>query len=244
MVDDVHLLDEGSAALVHQLVQTASCSVIASVRIPGTAPDPLTALWKDGLAERIDLHPLSESEVDQLATGVLGGPVAGASVRRLFAASGGNALYIRELLRGAAESGALSDDGGMWMLRMPLTASERLVELVASRLADLPAAVEDVLDLLAVGEPLGLSLLESLGRSGALEDAERQDLIEVSEIHGELEVRLAHPIYGEVLRQKLPRTGLRRLWATLAEALEATGSQRSQDVLHVAALAARRWRTR
>ena len=130
------------------------------------------------------------------------------------------------------------------MLRMPLTASERLVELVASRLADLPAAVEDVLDLLAVGEPLGLSLLESLGRSGALEDAERQDLIEVSEIHGELEVRLAHPIYGEVLRQKLPRTGLRRLWATLAEALEATGSQRSQDVLRVRALAARRWRTR
>src|SRR5215471_4518420 len=55
VVDDAQLLDDGSAVLVHQLVQEETCSVLASVRTPGPAPDPVTALWKDGLAERIDL---------------------------------------------------------------------------------------------------------------------------------------------------------------------------------------------
>jgi hypothetical protein len=57
IVDDAQFLDEGSAALVYQLVAERTCSLLASLRTPGLAPDPVTALWKDGLAERIDLGP-------------------------------------------------------------------------------------------------------------------------------------------------------------------------------------------
>jgi hypothetical protein len=88
VVDDAHLLDDGSAALVYQLVHGESCSVLASVRTPGSAPEPVMALWKDGLAERIDLDPLSEAEVEEVVARVLGGPVAGGSVRRLWETSG------------------------------------------------------------------------------------------------------------------------------------------------------------
>ena len=56
---------------------------------PRPAPDPVTALWKEGLAERIDLGVLSEEEVSDVATRVLGAAIAGASVRRLWQASGG-----------------------------------------------------------------------------------------------------------------------------------------------------------
>ena len=35
VVDDAQFLDEGSAALVHQLVQKGTCSVLASLRTPG-----------------------------------------------------------------------------------------------------------------------------------------------------------------------------------------------------------------
>jgi hypothetical protein len=64
VVDDAQFLDEGSAALVHQLVQKGACSVLASVRTPGPAPEPVTALWKDGLAERIDLATWGEPETE------------------------------------------------------------------------------------------------------------------------------------------------------------------------------------
>jgi DNA-binding CsgD family transcriptional regulator len=237
VVDDAHLLDDGSAALVHQIVHEGSCSVLASVRTPGPAPDPVTALWKEGLAERIDLGILSEEEVQDLAAGVLGGPMAGASVHRLWQASGGNALCIRELLIGAIGSGALADDRGMWTLRLPLTAPDRLIELVTSRLEGLAPGTVAALELLAVAEPLEIALLESMTEPEALEDAERQGLIEVGEDGGRCQARLTHPIYGEVLRQRTPRSRLRRTWASLAGAVEATGMRRREDLLRVG-----RWR--
>lgn len=137
VVDDAQYLDEGSAALVHRLVQKGACSVLASVRTPGPAPEPVTALWKDGLAERIDLATWGEPETEAVLSAFLGGPVAIGSVRRLWEVSQGNALYLRELLIGAVDSGALTETGGIWSLRRPLTAPGRLVELVASRLSGL-----------------------------------------------------------------------------------------------------------
>jgi hypothetical protein len=237
VVDDAHLLDDGSAALVHQVVLEGSCSVLATMRTPGPAPDTVTALWKEGLAERIDLGVLTEEEVQEVATKALGGPVAAASVRRLWQVSGGNALYVRELLAGAVGSGALEDDRGIWTLRLPLTAPDRLIELVTTRLEGLAPDTVAALELLAAGEPLGLALLESMTVPEALEDAERQALIEVSQDGVRSQARLAHPIYGEVLRRRTPRSRLRRICTTLAEAVEGTGMRRREDLLHVA-----RWR--
>ncbi|MGO9560298.1 MAG: LuxR C-terminal-related transcriptional regulator [Acidimicrobiales bacterium] len=234
VVDDAHLLDDGSAALVHQLLHSRSCDLLATVRTLASAPEPIVALWMDGLADRIDLDPLSEADVAELAVRALGGPVAGASVRRLWLSSGGNPLFLRELLVGASESGALVDDGGIWALRRPLTAPDRLAELVDSRLRCLSPETVSVVELLAAGEPLGLALLERLSTPHALEDAERQGLVEVRQDGKRSEARLAHPIYGEVLRQRLPRSRLRRLWATLAEVLETTGARRREDLLRLA----------
>ncbi|HEY1917832.1 MAG TPA: LuxR C-terminal-related transcriptional regulator [Streptosporangiaceae bacterium] len=237
VVDDAHLLDDGSAALVHQIVREGSCSVLASVRTPGPTPDPITGLWKEGLAERIDLGILSEPEVAEFAARVLGGPVAGGSVHRLWEASGGNALCVRELIVGAVGSGALADDGGVWRLHRPLVASDRLAELVATRLEGLAPGTVAVVELLAAGEPLDLALLEAMTANAALEDAERQGLVEVSQDGERWQARLAHPVYGEVLRQRLPRSRLRRLWTMLADAVQETGARRREDLLRVG-----RWR--
>jgi DNA-binding CsgD family transcriptional regulator len=234
VVDDAHLLDDGSAALVHQLVLAASCSVVASVRTPGSAPDPVVALWKENLAVRIDLDPLGESDVEEVVARFLGGPIAGASVRRLWEVSGGNALWMRELLIGAAESNALREKGGMWSLRLPLATPGRLMELVESRLGGLTPDTMRVIEMLAVGEPLGLAMLEELTTADAIEDAERLGFVEVRQDGRRAEARLSHPIYGEVLRQSLPRSRLRRISATLARATEAVGAHRREDLLRVA----------
>ena len=234
VVDDIHLLDEASAALVHQLVHTGACSLIASLRTPGAAPDPVTALWKDGLAVRIDLGPLDEAEVEALAAKILGGPLAGSTARRLWDASRGNALYLRELLHGAEAADALANDRGIWVIRQPLTAPPRLAELVSLRLAGLDALTEEVVDLLAVAGSLGLGLLESLTSYAAIEEAERLGLIEVTEDRRRCDVRLTHPLYGDVIRQRLPKSRLRRLWAKLADSLAATGARRREDLLRLA----------
>jgi DNA-binding CsgD family transcriptional regulator len=233
VVDDAQFLDEGSAALVHQLVQKGACSVLASVRTPGPAPDPVTALWKDGLAERIDLGSWSEAETEAVLSSFLGGPVASGSVRRIWEVSRGNALYLRELLIGAVDSGALLETGGIWALRQPLTAPVRLVELVASRLSGLAPETVAVVELLAAGEPLGVPTLEKIINPAGLEDAEAQGIVHVYQDGRRTEARLAHPVYGEALRQSLPRSRLRRISATLASAIEATGARRREDLLRL-----------
>jgi hypothetical protein len=58
-------------------------------------------------------------------------------VHAIHDACQGKALYLRELLSGLVETGALDDTSGMWTLRGPITAPPRLVELVAERLEGL-----------------------------------------------------------------------------------------------------------
>ena len=74
-VDDAHLLDAGSATLVHQLALTRAATVVATVRSGEAAPDPVVALWKDGSAERIEVGVLDDAAIEELLGAVLGGPV-------------------------------------------------------------------------------------------------------------------------------------------------------------------------
>ncbi len=233
IVDDAQHLDDGSAALVHQLVQMRTCSVLLSVRSPGPAPEPITALWKDGLAERIDLASWTGEETEAMITAALGGPVSRRTVRQLWEVSQGNAFYLRELLIGTLASGALTQTGGIWALHRPLSAPDRLVELVVSRLAGLAPEMVAVVELLAIGEPLGLTILEKIADPSGLEEAEAQGLVQVREDGRRAEARLAHPIYGEAVRQSLPRARLRRMSSMLAVAIEAAGARRRDDLLRL-----------
>ena len=233
VVDDAQWLDDGSAALVNRLVRERICGVVACVRVPGPVPDPVTALWKDSLAERIDLGSWTEEQTETALTAVLGGPVARATVRQLWEMSRGNALYLRELLIGAADSGVLRTVGGIWSLNAPLTAPARLVELVAARLASLAPESVAVVEVLAIGEPLGLPVLEGLVSPAGLEDAEARGFVHVAQDGRRTEARLSHPVYGEALRLSLPRSRQRRISATLAGAVRATGTRRGDDLLRL-----------
>ncbi|MDQ4032098.1 MAG: ATP-binding protein, partial [Actinomycetota bacterium] len=91
-VDDAHLLDELSALLVHQLVLQRAASVVLTLRTGETAPDAVTALWKDGHLSRLELQPLSQGETTTLVTAAPNGPVDSVTARRLWSITRGNVL--------------------------------------------------------------------------------------------------------------------------------------------------------
>jgi DNA-binding CsgD family transcriptional regulator len=229
VVDDAHLLDDGSAALVHHLVETGSCRMLLTVRTGHQTPDSITGLWKDGLADRLDLAPFDLAETEAVVAAMLGGPIAGPGLRWLYEQAAGNPLHLRELLTAASESGALSQSGGIWVLRVPMAVPERLFDLVASRLAELPPKAVEVVELLAVGEPLDFGLLEEICGLEAVEFVESHGLLFVRGEQDSLVAGLHHPLYGEVLRQRMPRAKFRRLSGMLADAVEET-SEASDDV--------------
>ena len=234
LVDDAHLLDDASATLVYQLAGSGTTLVLATVRTGEPAPDPVLALWKDGLLERLEVSGLDGQTVDALLTAALGGPVNPSAVVRLTARCQGNVLFLRELVLGALELGALINDGGMWCLAGPLAASRRLVELVEARLGGIGDRERALLEAVALGEPLSAAELDAVAGVAEAESLERAGLL-VSTVDGRrLEFHLAHPLHGEVLRQGISRLRQRGIARTLAVAVESTGARRGGDLLRVA----------
>lgn len=236
-VDDAHLLDDGSAILLQQLALTGAATVLATVRSGEPAPDPVVALWKDGPAERIELGVLDDATVEELLVSVVGAPVDPASTRQLIERSQGNPLFLRELVTGALETGALVEEVvGMWRLRGDLQPTERLVELAAQRLADLTGPERAVLELLTLGEPLELVELDQLAEPAAVEALERKGLI-TSRVDGRrVRMWLSHPIFGDVLSVGISAVRERAIARSLAEVIETPGGPRRNDKLLLASL--------
>ena len=235
-VDDAHLLDAGSATLVHQLALTRAATVVATVRSGEAVPDPVVALWKDGPAERIEVGVLDDDD-DRRAAGrrCWAGRWSRRRVRQLAEHCQGNPLFLRELVTGAIESGALVEEVvGIWRLRGALQPTSRLVELVAQRLGDLTDPERTVLELLTLGEPLDQATLAALTDPAAVETLERRGLI-TSRVDGRrVQVSLGHPIYGDVVSVGISALRQRDLARARAEVTEATGARRREDTLLVA----------
>ncbi|MET9227462.1 LuxR C-terminal-related transcriptional regulator [Lentzea sp. NPDC003310] len=201
VVDDVHLLDDASAGLLHQLVQHREAVVVATLRSGERAPEPVVALWKDELLPRIELEPLGRAAVVEVLETVLGGVLDSVTADRLWTASAGNMLLLREMHFAAQ----WVSHGGVWSLDGPLPLSPRLVELIEAHLAAVPAEERRVLELLAFGEPLDLAASEAL-----------DGLVTVTDDG----LRLAHPLYGEVLRAQCPPLRKRNHQRYLASVLD------------------------
>lgn len=233
-VDDAHLLDEASAALTHMLATGGKTRVIVTLRSGEPAPDPIVALWKDGAAERLELAPLTVREISELLAAALGDPVDGATVHLIDKRTQGNALFLREIVLGALESGALRREEGIWRLRGTLVASSRLIEIIEARLGHLAEPIRRALSVLALGEPLEVELLSLANLSIPVAALERRALVRVEKDGRRLRARLPHPLYSEVLRARLSPLLSRELARVLGDALQAQGARRREDTLRLA----------
>jgi DNA-binding CsgD family transcriptional regulator len=235
LVDDLHLLDSASGVLLRQLMDTGVILLIGTVRTGEPCGEAVAAL-RDGDAVRwVDLSVLSPEQIDALLQAALGAPVARRTLHALSAASHGNVLYLRELVLGALFAGDLAEDGELWQLggdRLPGTT--RLTELIGARLATAEAAGRPVLELLALCEPLSLADAEALASAEVMAGLEQTGLIRVAQGGRRTSVSLAHPLYGEVLRAGLPVLRRRVLLRDQAERVEARGTRRRSDPLHIA----------
>ena len=72
-VDDVHLLDDLSTFVVHQIVQRSAAKVILTVRDGAPIPAAVQEIWKVAQFDRLDVRPLSLDETTTSAVGDAGG---------------------------------------------------------------------------------------------------------------------------------------------------------------------------
>ncbi len=234
VIDDAHNLDDASAGFVHHLAATRLVAVLVALRSRAPLPDALTALWKDGLAERLELQGLSRGETRRLAETFLGGPVDEATLERLWQLTDGNPLYLREVLLAAREAGTVHLAGEQWRWRGAFSSGSRLRELVAERLGRLEPDELAALEMLAVAGVASLDLVASLTSAPSVERLEQRALVSVEQSGRRTEVRLAHPLYAEVINSGLPVLRARSIRRILTDALQRAGARRTGDQVSLA----------
>lgn len=216
-IDDAHLLDEQSALVVHHLVHRRVATVILTQRSGEKTPDAITSLWKDERLPRMDLQPLAAHEVSTLLTAVLEGEVESTSAERLWRYTHGNALYLRQLITDEAASGRLNKRAGVWVWDGQPDFSPRLLELIKANIGRHREQVIEVLDIVALAEPVELPVLLHMASPSAVDEAEQHGLIRIDVATGV--ARLAHPMFGEARRTMAGPVRLRALCGRLAHTI-------------------------
>jgi DNA-binding CsgD family transcriptional regulator len=249
VVDDAHLLDHASAALVHHLALRRGARLVVAVRAGALAPDAVVALWKDDLLPRLELAPLPEPAVAAALTAALDGHVEALTVRRLYCVTRGNVLWLRELATAGLATGALTRTDGVWSWRGGLPVAGRVRELIETAIGDIDDDERAALEYVAFGEPLDDGMLAGLAPAppmeGAMEGAmeraierlEARRLVTGTRDGTRLLLRPAHPLYGEVVRAGCGPLRTRRIKRHLADAIETAagrGTPRREDALRVA----------
>jgi DNA-binding NarL/FixJ family response regulator len=237
-VDDAQHLDETSAALLLHLARTSTSFILVTVRVGEPCPDAIRALWKDAGAYRLVLGALDEASTEELLEEVLGGPAESGLRHWIWELGRGNAMYVTELVAGLLTDQALSCDDGLWRVTGRARVPASLTELVSDRIAGLHEGVRRSLELLALGEPLRLSVLSRLESHDALAAAEAEGLITVDESSTDPWLRLSRPLYGEAICAALPVLRARQIRLQLAEATQQDAPLSAEASLRVA-----RWLT-
>ena len=236
-VDDAHLLDQLSATLLHRLAIDRSARIVATIRSGEPVPDAITALWKDGYLTRVELGPFTKEQSIELVESVIGGRLEGLSADLIWDASGGNALYLRQLIEGALESGALRQTRNVWQLRGQAGVTSQLAALLHDRVAVLSKPVQRALGLLSLCEPMDVDVLASLAGDDAVEQGERRGFIRIVRDGERVNARFEHPLFGEVTRRTLGVAAARRLRGEIVAAMRGTNVRRGGDTLRLAELA-------
>jgi DNA-binding NarL/FixJ family response regulator/tetratricopeptide (TPR) repeat protein len=232
VVEDVHWADEATLDLLRYLAVTlgeAAVTIVATARAgyPTTA-QLVAAASRLPHATTIEVPELAPADAarlaEALAEGASGSEQDGAplDVARVVAQSGGNPLYLEELVAAAGAQ----------------TLPDSLRGLLLERLDGLSQPARDLVDAVAVGDPplryddvLAATGLTETQLDACLSEARARAVLVVT---AGGRVALRHPLIGDAAREALDlgrRRSLHRAWAS---GLASTTSRSPQTALAVA----------
>ncbi|MFZ4156804.1 hypothetical protein, partial [Streptomyces pseudogriseolus] len=235
--DDAHLLDEADAHRMYRTAAAGQLAVAATVRQDARHPVGVDRLWVEQLAERIDVPPFDRTATAAVLRARLDGRLDTGSLERLWSATQGNALILRELVEHALDDGSLRREREVW--NWPGLAGDpprRLADVLLLWLADLTAQEEELIGMLAVAEPLEADAVARRGLASAAEALSRRGVVRVEQTGRRVLLRLALPLAGRTVVSRMSALTARRLRLQAAEAVEDADRTGPDEVLRTVAL--------
>lgn len=232
LVEDLPLLDPSSRIVLHRLLDADLIFLVSTARTASTDSAASAVSLQQYPLARTYLEDTDQATVHRLLEAALGGSVSRRTSYELHLKSGGNHLFLRELVRAAVESNSLKNDGEVWEISRDgafSAATPELTDLILSRLSAIPAEDRSLIEVLAICGETSTNVSPSSQEEETLIRLENEGLAEVSLDGQRVAVTLAHPLYGEVIQKNMPLFRRRQILLGQVAAMEAFGLRRRDD---------------
>ena len=229
--EDVHWSDASSLDLLADLqrgLADAPALFIVTTRPEGA--DRFERIRAGAARGRaIDLQPLGPAAVRELVAHVLGGTPPIELLATATERSGGNPLFVAEIVRALQDRGDVVSVGGRWRMRPGWNADDvpdSVERVLTSRIDLLPPEEASVIQLAAVvGRVVPLRLADRLvdqidGGRPALDNLVSKRLLDRTIWVGEEAVMFSHALVQEVAYSRLLKRHRRELHRHVAETIE------------------------
>jgi len=216
VVDDAHLLDHESAALISGIAQSRAARLVVTVTSGERLSADITALWARWPDCRIDLDPLTHDEVGEMVDDLLGRAVVDGVLDEISAITLGYPLYVAAIAAevsdriesvGEDESAAVKSISG---------SSDRLTRLLERRLSRLDRQERRLFDAIALAESAPIDVVRVMDEIGALSRLETTGLVRV----GSQYAQVTHPLLATVANETLTPEGRRACARRLLDGIE------------------------
>lgn len=226
LVDDADSADELTLQVIAAAAGALHYRVVITARSLTALPLPVAQLLREKPVTVIELPPLDHTQSAQLTCHLLSPhAVEAETISRLHRVSGGNPLFLTELIASLQRSGALTrfDDLVSWT--SDSTAPASLPEFLVRELSRTSPTTRSALLTIALAEPIPVSALATIGDIATPEAIdsllEHRVLREVFAPDGSALLRTSNQLIGDTVRQAIPPGQRIRLLRRISETLPA-----------------------
>jgi len=205
VVDDAHLLDHESAALISGIAQSRGARLVITITTGEPLPADLTAIWVRWPDCRIDLEPLTREKVGEMVAGLLGRAVDDAALDEISVTTLGYPLYVAAIAAELSDRIANIGQDGSTAVKSLSSSSDRLTRLLERRLSRLDPEERHLFDAVVLAESVPTDVVRIMDDVGALSRLEATGLLRV----GPQSVQVTHPLLATVASDTLTVEGRR-----------------------------------
>ncbi|MEO0271756.1 MAG: diguanylate cyclase [candidate division WOR-3 bacterium] len=194
-IDDIQWMDKSSTELLYYLLRLSKnrLKFLATARSEDLRDTPIESLIpmvsREGLLSEMEVGPLNESSINELTESILQAPISEKLKKTLFLKSGGNPLFVEELIRELYEKELIKFNGEEWdLLTEDFSWVPERVELVLKNKLKYFSG-DPVLEVAAViGHEFDLKIVQSVTKMNfgeildTVDKLLRQNLIEEKDV--------------------------------------------------------------
>ncbi|MFE4580955.1 LuxR C-terminal-related transcriptional regulator [Streptomyces chartreusis] len=206
-VDDAHLLDNTSAAVIAQLMHLGACHVAVACPNNQDCSAELLRTYQSDNIDRIFLSVLEEHDTATLCHKWLGAPLHFTTLLSLMETARGNLTALHRMLVSAQEAGMLVKDGSVWTVAPDSMDNASFTKGVARTICpELKGLSKDemmALESLSILRAAPRELARQLADETVWEELEERALIRVSYEEGRHLLEFTDPLLHATTRAKI-----------------------------------------